>query len=176
MLPPKLQALRDAMDATRARTLAMVEGLSEEAFAAAPAGGWSASQLLEHVLLSEIGTSKVIRKVLKEKAGTMPPYPADDSVLSARAYDDGGPPREAPESVRPQGARAKAEILALAAETRRATHASLEMLAKVDPRAGTFPHPLFGPVDLYEWPAVTILAHEAHHQEQLRGILACLPR
>ena len=48
------------------------------------------------------------------------------------------------------------------------------MLATVDPRVATFPHPLFADLNLYEWPAVTVLMHEREHQGQIRALLARL--
>jgi hypothetical protein len=68
----------------------------------------------------------------------------------------------------------KADLLRLARETREQTAASFAMLATVDPRAATFPNPLVGDLNLYEWPVVTILMHEREHQGQIRTLLARL--
>ncbi|MBP2675334.1 MAG: hypothetical protein H6Q84_2174, partial [Deltaproteobacteria bacterium] len=54
------------------------------------------------------------------------------------------------------------------------TAVSFSMLAAVDPRAARFPHPLYGELDLYEWPAVTILMHERDHQGQIRALAVLL--
>jgi len=174
-LPPKLRELADGLERTRKATFAMVSGLSEQDFAWRPAGEWSAADILEHLLLSEIGTSKVIRKMLKEKAGALPPYPADDSVLSVRELPPTSGRAMAPEGVRPKGPpRAKAEVLSALSECRARTLESLAMLAGADPRGAEFPHPRFGPINLYEWPALTIGSHERDHQAQLAGLLRAL--
>ena len=171
-LPPKLKELADGLEETRKETLGMVSGLSEAEFSRREPGEWSVADILEHLILSEIGTSKVIRKMLKEKAGTMPPYPADDSVLTVREVPPPSGKATAPEAVRPKGpARGKAEVLAALAECRARTLESLAMLAGVDPRGAEFPHPRFGAINLYEWPALSIRSHEHDHQLQIAGIL-----
>jgi len=172
VLPPKLKELADALEETRKRTVATVSGLSEAEFASREPGEWSVADILEHLILSEIGTSKVIRKMLKEKAGMLPPYPVDDSVLAVREFPPPSGKVTGPEGVQPKGpARDKAEVLAALAECRARTLESLAMLAGADPRGAEFPHPLFGPINLYEWPALTIRSHEQDHQLQIAGIL-----
>ncbi len=171
-LPPKLRELAEGLEETRRATVALALRFPEGEFARRPAGEWSAADILEHLILSEIGTSKVIRKMLKEKAGTLPPYPADDSVLSVRTFPPPPGPVTAPEGVRPKGpARPRTEVLAALAECRARTLESLAMLSGFDPRAAEFPHPRFGPINLYEWPALTIGSHERDHQAQLAGLL-----
>ncbi len=169
-LPPKLAELAEGLEGTREATFAMVSGLSEREFSWRPAGEWSVADILEHLILSETGTSKVIRKSLKGKAGTLPPYPADDPVLAVREFPPAPGRVTAPESVRPAGpGRAKGDVLAALAECRARTLESLAMLAGADPRAAEFPHPMFGPINLYEWPALTIGSHERDHQAQIAG-------
>ena len=81
----------------------------------------------------------------------------------------------APSAVQPVDPPGKADLLRLARETREQTAASFAMLATVDPRAATFPHPLFVPdPNLYEWPVLTVLMHERDHQGQIRELLARL--
>ncbi len=171
-LPPKLRELVEVLERTRAATFALAARFSERDFARRPEGEWSAADILEHVILSETGTSKVIRKVLREKAGALPPYPADDSAIAVRSFAPSPGPVRGPASVQPPVApRAKAEVLAALAACRVPTLESLAMLAGADPRAAEFPHPVFGPINLYEWPALTIGAHEREHQAQLADLL-----
>jgi len=172
MLPPKLQELADGMEENRRSVLGLVSGLSDAEFAARAEGEWSIAEILEHMILSETGTSKVIRKVLKENAGKLPPYPADDSVLTVRSFpglsEKGG---KAPEAALPKGTMGKEEILALAAGSRAQTLQSLAMLAAVDPRSGEFPQPLFGSMNLYEWAKLVILEHQRQHHAQIAEIV-----
>ena len=171
MLPPKLAALFREMEAVRGETLSALAGLTEEEFSRKAGEEWSAAQLLHHILMAEIGTSKVIRKSIKSAAGTLPPYPADDSGLAVRKLEKPLGAYQAPEAVRPEDPPGRDELLRLARETREQTAASIAMLATVDPRAATFPHPLFGDLNLYEWPAVNVLMHERGHQAHIRKLL-----
>jgi hypothetical protein len=177
MLPPKLRELWERMQEARNRTLEMAGRLSDAEFSRRVDGGWSVAEILEHLLLAETGTSKVIRKCLKENAGKLPPYPEDDSVLSVR------PPAVAPEKVvkapevaLPSGGIGRDELLAQAAEVRARTLASLEALSGADPRSARFPHVVFGDLDLYEWPSLLVLGHERQHHAQLAEILRKLGR
>ena len=175
MLPPKLKELADSLEETRKETFGMVSGLSERDFAWSPAGEWSIAVILEHLILAETGTSKVIRKMLKENAGTLPPYPADDSVLKVREIPPPSGKVMAPEAAQPKGpARGKDAILASLVECRVRMLESLAMLAGADPRGAEFPHPRFGAINLYEWPVLTIRSHERDHQLQIAGILRAL--
>ena len=172
MFPRKLKELWDGMERNREITLGLVSGLSGEEFVDRAEGEWSIAEILEHLVLAETGTSKVIRKMLKENAGKLLPYPADDAVLAVR--ETGGPRErmtEAPEVALPKGSLGKEEILTSAAQAREATRASLEMLAGVDPRSVEFPHPFFGNMNLYEWPHRIIREHERQHHPQIEEVL-----
>jgi hypothetical protein len=174
MLPPKLAALYGGMEKVRGETLSALSGLTEEEFSRESGEEWSAAQILHHILMAEIGVSKVIRKSIRTAAGSLPSYPADDSVLEVRKLPKPVSAYQAPEAVRPVDPPGKDDLLRLARETREQTAASFAILATVDPRAVTFPHPLFGDIDLYEWPVVTVLMHEQGHQDQIRTVLARL--
>jgi len=172
MLPGKLQELWDEMEKVREITLGAARSLSEAEFARGVGGEWSVAEILEHLLIAETGTSKVIRKCLKDNVGKLPPYPADDSVLTVR------PPRthpanatKAPEAAIPSGGVGKEELLARAAEVRRQMRVSLEMLGGADPRSAEFPHVLFGNLNLYEWPCLIVLGHERQHHSQIEALV-----
>lgn len=172
MLPGKLQELWDEMEKAREITLGAARSLSEAEFARGVDGEWSVAEILEHLLIAETGTSKVIRKCLKDNAGKLPPYPADDSVLTVRPpRTQPANPAKAPEAAIPPGGVGKEELLSRAAEVRRQMRVSLEMLAGADPRSAEFPHLLFGNMNLYEWPFVIVLGHERQHHLQIEAIV-----
>lgn len=171
MLPPKLAALRDALEAARAHTLRLVSSLAEEEFRRAEPGEWSAGEILEHLLIAETGASKVIRKVLKDRAGAMPPYPADDSGIRVREFPVSFEGMKAPEVAVPKDVPGRDALLERAARTREQTLRSLEMLAPFDPTKAVFPHPMFGEMTLYEWLAVIVLGHERQHHRQLERLV-----
>ncbi|MBE0605449.1 MAG: DinB family protein [Deltaproteobacteria bacterium] len=175
MLPPKLAELYAGMEKIRGETLSALSGLTDGEFSRNVGVEWSAAQILHHILMAETGMSKVIRKAIKSAAGSLPPYPADDTALQVRELEKPLSSYPAPAAVRPEDPPGKADLLRLARETREQTAASFAILATVDPRAATFPHPLFAAdPDLYEWPILTVLWHEQAHQEQIRELLARL--
>jgi len=174
-LPPKLASLFGEMEAIRAETLSALSGLTDEEFSRKVGEAWSAAQILHHILMAETGMSKVIRKVIRTAAGSLPPYPADDAVLQVRELEKPLSAYQAPAAVRPEDPPGKADLLGLARETWEQTASSFAMLATVDPRAATFPHPLFAAdPDLYAWPVLTVLLHERVHQGQIGELLARL--
>jgi len=174
MLPPKLAALYEELEKVRGETLAALSGITEEEFQRRAGGEWSVGQILSHILMAETGTSKVIRKSIKMAGGKLPPYPSDDSGITVRELQGSPGAFQAPEAVQPGTPPGKEESLKQARETREQTAVSFAMLATVDPRAATFPNPLFGDLNLYEWPAVTVLMHERDHQGQIRELLSRL--
>jgi hypothetical protein len=177
VLPGKLQELWDGMEENRKITLAMVSGLSDSEFVRRNEGEWSVAEILEHLILAETGTSKLIRKMMKVHAGKLPPFPVDDSGLELR--DTGRPAErmtEAPEAAHPKGSYGKEEILRLAGQVREAPRESLSMLSGVDPRSVEFPHPFFGGMNLYEWPRRINVDHERQHHAQIERILRSLEK
>jgi hypothetical protein len=167
----RIVALVEEMDAVRAETLRLLEAIPDDRFSVRPGGEWSPAELLEHVILAEASVGRVLRKVLRETEGQLPPYPADDSGLVVRQEPviEG---TEAPDVVVPEGVLPREALLAREEDIRASTREILlDRVGKVDPSAAHFRHPRMGLLDLYEWPAVVILAHERAHQDQLRRIL-----
>jgi len=110
MLPPKIAALYGEMEKVREETLSSLSGLTEEEFSRRVEGEWSAAQILHHILMAETGTSKVIRKSIKSSVGTLPLYPADDSVLDVRKLPKPVGAYQAPEAVRQWVPKAAAAV------------------------------------------------------------------
>lgn len=170
-LPPKLAELLESIESIRADTVRIVRDAAGAPDVDRAPGEWSPEELLEHLLLAETGAGKAVRKVLRESGGKLPPYPADDSVISVRraASFEG---MESPPSARPGGGMTRDELLSKASEVRAMTRETIGLLSAVDPRAGSFPHHRFGPLDLYEWLAIVILEHEKSHRAQLGAAAA----
>jgi len=128
MLPPKLAELYGEMEKIRSETLSALSGLTDEEFSRKVGGEWSAAQILHHILMAETGMSKVIRKVIRTAAGSLPPYPADDAVLKVRELEKPLSAYQAPAAVRPEDPPGKADLLRLARETREQTAPSFATL------------------------------------------------
>lgn len=165
----------DSLDATRRRLLGAIEELTEEqaAHRASPER-WSAAEIVEHLSITEEQSVRLFRKLLGRAgdvscAGAVAvfePVSIDEHVERSRAEK-----YEAPDVVRPKGDATLADSLARLAASRAALHELRERIEAIDCRALIFPHPLFGPLDLYEWLAF-IGAHEERHLAQLEALRA----
>lgn len=162
------------IDRTRARLLSAVEGLSEEQHGYSPAADrWSAAQLCEHLSIVEGNVVGLLGKLLDkaEESGApargdqvFEPVSIDEFVERSRSVKF-----EAPERIRPTGALPLADSLARLRESRAALHALRPRLERADGRAQRFPHPAWGPLDLYQW-LLFVGAHEDRHLGQLEAL------
>jgi len=170
---------------TRARFLSRVENLNDEQanLRAAP-GTWSIAEIVEHLAVSEPRVAGLIEKLVgkaesdghvRESAGDggaarLPaPVSVAEQVERSRVekYD-------APDAIRPSGSVSVADSLARLRETRSAVESLRPRLERVDGTALRFPHPAFGPLDLYQWLAF-IGMHEERHLRQIESILEAQP-
>lgn len=75
---------------------------------------------------------------------------------------------EAPERVHPKGLPL-ADSLVRLREVRAALHALRPRVERTDGRALRFPHPAWGPLDLYQW-LLLVGAHEDRHLAQIEAL------
>jgi hypothetical protein len=163
----------DDIDATRARLVRSVESLSdaEQSFRPAPEK-WSAAEIVEHLSIIERRVTKLVARLLdKAEAQGRPlgdgepfaPVSVAEFVERSRTQKF-----DAPEEVRPAGVPL-ADSLDSLRESRAALRALRPRVARVDGRAVRFPHPAWGPLDLYQWVAF-VGAHEARHLAQIEAL------
>lgn len=164
----------DKIDRTRARLFEAVEALTDEQHGFRPAPDrWSVAQLCDHLSIIEGNVVKLLGKVLAkaEESGAAPrdgapfaPVSIDEFVERTR-----GVKLEAPETVRPADARPLAESLAALRDSRAALHALRPRLESLDAHALRFPHPTWGPLNLYQW-LLFLGAHEGRHLAQIEAL------
>lgn len=157
----------------RARLLAAVEGLSEEQQRYSPAPDrWSAAQLVEHLAIVEGNVVTLVGKLLAKAEETgeavaaaepFAPVSIEEFVERSRTAK-----YEAPERIRPTGL-ALADALARLRDSRAALHSLRPRIERTDGRALRFPHPAWGPLDLYQW-LLFVGAHEDRHRAQLETL------
>lgn len=75
---------------------------------------------------------------------------------------------EAPERIRPTGLPL-ADSLTRLKDSRAALHALRPRVERADGRALRFPHPAWGPLDLYQW-LLFVGAHEDRHLAQIEAL------
>ncbi|HZT60847.1 MAG TPA: DinB family protein [Pyrinomonadaceae bacterium] len=163
----------DDIDAKRASLLRAVEGLSDEqqSFRTSP-DRWSAAEIVEHLSMVEASVARLLASLLgkAEAAGSAREGGAAFAPVSVAEFVERsrGQKYNAPERARPTGAPL-AESVARLRETRAAVHNLRPRFDGVDGTAVRFPHPAFGPLDLYQWLAFIGL-HDARHLAQINAL------
>ena len=170
-----------AIDEVRARLVARVESLDEEAQNFRPEeSAWTVAEIVEHLSVLEHKLSQLMTMMVGKVesvaaaagGGAAPggahfkPFSLDEHAARAR-----GEKYVAPEEIRPRGGVALPDSLARLRESRAALAALRPRIERADFAAATYPHPAFGPLNLYQWLAFIGL-HEQRHLAQIERLLA----
>jgi len=168
----------DSIDETRNRLLARVESLSATECEMRPSPEvWSAAEIVEHLSISEEGMMKLIGMLLakaeagggvgaKETGRRFEPVSIDS--FTERSLKE---KYEAPEFIRPRGGVALAGSIARMQQMRATLHGMRPRLEAADLTNARYPHPIFGPLNAYQW-LLFIGAHEERHLRQIETILS----
>jgi hypothetical protein len=168
---PRIQELLDYLDAQRAILRAAFDEVPPDARDRPPAPGqWSPSAIVEHLAIVDGRIAHLLRsKIAKAREEGIGPEASADPILATLGIErvlDRTMRAEAPEMLHPCGLDANAAWNAL----EQSTLALRDAVAACDGlalSALTHPHPLLGPLSLYQWIAFTG-AHEARHAAQIR--------
>ena len=164
-----------ANDDIRRRIVARVERIAEEQRSFRPAeGAWSVAEIVEHLSITEGNMVRLVSKLLGKIESeadessvapqSMSPFSLDDYVEQISTVK-----LEAPEAIRPVGVPL-GDSLARLAETRATLNALRSRVEACDGTRAHYPHPFFGPLDLYQWLAF-IGMHEQRHFNQMERLL-----
>lgn len=158
----------------RGKVVRTVESLADDHanFRFAP-GKWTIANIVEHLSKTEVSIISAIEKLLHKAES--------ENVLATGKIEppisfveigkkNAGIKRTAPEYLVPSGKLTIAEALAELEKSRRSLHALRPRLERVDLSNAEFPHPFFGPLNLYYWIAFIGL-HELHHLQQISDVL-----
>jgi len=165
----------DSIDGTRERIYKSVEGLSAEQqnFRSSPEA-WSIAEIVEHISIIERQMSQLLGTLTKkaEDAGTLRDESQPFAPVSLEEFAEQARTQKyvAPETVRPGGA-ALSDSLEHLRQSRSALRELQPRIEKIDGTGLRYPHPSWGPLDLYQWLAF-IGAHEGRHLRQLETIKA----
>lgn len=171
-----LSEIFDAIDETRGRLRSRLERVtSSEASARPSPEAWSVAEIAEHLSIIEERLSKLFPMMLmKAEAGGLhrgadkPFQPVTVAHLLERARRE---KYVAPEPARPTGRVPIAESLARLESSRESLRALRPRLEALDLTGVTYPHPVFGPMDAYQW-LIFIGAHEDRHLRQIESVMA----
>lgn len=177
----------DTIDRTRGRVYERVESLGAEREALrASAETWSVSEIVEHLAVLEERMAQMITMMLAKaetaaaaasgeevtgaEQATMEPFTLDHLIERSL-----GEKYEAPEQIRPRGGLPMAVLLERLRASRRGLRLLQPRLEAVNLSGMTFPHPVFGPLNAYQWLAFIGL-HEERHLRQLERLVSSAAR
>jgi len=177
MMYTSVPQIFETIDATRQRIYERAESLGDEQLRARHTpDAWSVAEIIEHLSLIEgrlLGMMKImLTKAEKASAETnavpveMKPFSLAQFVERARCEK-----YSAPESAHPSGKEAVPDMLARMRQTREELHGLSPRIEAVDLSTFVYPHPVFGPLNFYQWLAF-IGIHEERHLAQIEKSLA----
>lgn len=170
----------DAIDGTRQRLYERVGNLRREQESLRPSSDcWSIGEIVEHLAIMEARLSKVLGMMLSKAEAEnaadtapgvgqpkMPPFSLEEMVRQSMNEK-----YQAPEAIRPTGVVPVPELLAWMRESRAALRLLQSRIEATDLARAVYPHPVFGPLNLYQWLAFIGL-HEARHLRQIETLMA----
>ena len=170
-LHPALWAAWDFAETVRGELLQAIRPVTPVQWTFRPAAGaWCIGEVMDHLLRAEIGTSKMVRKLIRgDYGGQAVPIGATLHTKDLDRYPYG--PLDAPRDLIPGSIREKAELERELDLVHRRFRSEMSMFQGADPEALRSPDPatgdwftLGGWLKLQAW-------HEAHHLAQIRDIL-----
>ena len=174
-MPKKVQELMDHISTERQSLLEATSGLTDAQLDfKPPEAQWSISDILHHLALTDEANAKLAANMLKQATEkNLPPDPTpEDSVLdSLDAFQPklSGGKFQAPDRVAPRSHLPAAESLARLVASREKINTTLVQLAAYDLSSLTYPHPLLGDLNAYQW-LVIAGRHETRHTAQIAKI------
>lgn len=175
MIYNSVAEIYEANDRARARLFQSVEGLGESEQTSRPAPErWSIAEILEHVSLVETGVVRLLRAVLRKAdaaGGSDRPAGKPFAPVSIEEFVEQAATRKyaAPEAAVPSGSLAVADSLARLEESRAALDSLRPLAERLDGTRMLYPHPAFGPLNLYQWLAF-IGVHQSRHRRQIEAV------
>ncbi len=167
---PRIAELLAELEQSRRELLSVVQALPESQRDAAPVGdAWSVSQILEHLSIVEDSGGRLISKLMKQaqEAGA---FESDASSvlgsLDAFGFEDQTRRIEAPDMVCPKSGLTTAQALERMQAVRERLVEKLLQGSGLALGTVSFPHPIFGPLNGYQW-ILTIAKHERRHMAQI---------
>lgn len=161
-------------ETTRDNFLKSIAGLSEKQWTFKPAPDlWSVAEVAEHITISESTLLGLVQHPLM----TSPAAPekraqvkGKDELIETRVPDRSHK-AQAPEFLKPTGRWPTEPSLVKAFETERAATIEYVRTTNDDLRDHFFDHPVFGPLDGYQW-LLLISTHSARHTAQIEEVKA----
>ena len=175
MVYHSLGEIFEMVEQAQTRFAASVAGLSEEQERFQPsAEQWTIAELAEHISVVDDQFLRLTHKLLKQaEANGVPASPGlrINPVSLTQVHERRHEKFKAPDSAVPRGGVRVAESLAKARQSLDSIFALRPRLEATDLSQVSYPHPAFGPLNLYEW-LVLLGVHAARHQAQIEAVMA----
>ena len=171
-----LSQIFDEMDEIHARFYERVGALGPEDLSARPdAASWSVGEIVEHVSIVEQSILKLTNLLLMkaEAAGVAANDDGSIGPVSVETIVERSQREKynAPETALPGGNVSVADALARMRAVRDALEELRPRLLKTNLSQASYPHPAFGPMNLYEW-LILLGIHEDRHLRQIEAIIS----
>jgi|SRR5208282_3776226 len=146
-----------------------IAGASPSALARAPAGKWSAAQILEHLFLTYKNTNRGIAKCVEKGAALVTRATLKQRVAAMLVVDLGYMPggRKAPERVAARGMPPEEVRQAIAPELQKMRSGLEDCERRFGARTKIMDHLFLGPLTADEWRKFHWV-HGRHHARQIR--------
>ncbi len=173
---PRLEEVLNYLDSERSALRDAVELVPAQLRDQPPGPDrWSVAQVLQHLVIIEKRISMGMTKWVGDaKGGGLGPEVETSSVLHSldlALIADRSRRRNAPDEVAPKGDLDAASAWTALEKTRAALRAGVMPGDGLALSEVTQPHPVLGPINLYQW-LLFVGAHEARHTGQVREIAA----
>lgn len=175
MIYNSLTEIFDSMEETRTRLRTRLESINDTVAAARPTpDAWSVAEIAEHLAIIEERLSKLFPVMLtKAEAGGLHRregqafHPVSVASWAERSRQE---KYTAPEMAQPTGKAAIKESLARLNNSRESITSLRPRMEALDLTTVTYPHPVFGKLDTYQW-LIFLSAHEARHLRQIESVM-----
>lgn len=162
------------LETTRDNFLKSIAGLSQKQWTFKPGPDrWSVAEVAEHIAISESTISSLVQKRLMSSPAApekREQVKGKDQMILER-MPDRSHKAQAPEMLRPTGRWATEAELVKAFNESRAANIEYVRTTNDDLRDHFFDHPVFGPLDGYQW-LLVLSAHSARHTAQIEEVKA----
>ncbi len=150
---------------------AAASGMTAEQLKWHPAGKWSTTEILEHLLLTYSGTVRGFKRCLQvgKPIATSPSWKHRFStfvVLNLQYFPKG---RQAPAPTRPKGTPAEVVLPAIQGNIAAMDEAIRACAQKFGDRVKLVDHPILGPLTADEWRKFHWI-HACHHVRQIQRL------
>jgi len=175
MIYNSIAEIYEANERALARLSGSVEGLSDgqDAFRPSPEQ-WSIAEILEHLTMVEARVARLLQMMLqKAEAAGAGRRPSGESFAAVSIKDfveqAATQKYKAPESAVPTGTVSIADSLSRLEATRDTLNELRPVIERMDCTQMLYPHPAFGPLNLYQWLAF-MGVHQSRHRRQIETL------